>query len=283
MSAETTTGAGAVPGAAAAADAATEAAVRELTGARLTGRPCPPLRARLLPEGDIDAAYAVQRQQVDAWLATGQRRVGVKVGLTSRVVQDAFGVHVPDFGVLTDVMAVPDGAEIPLDELLQPRVEAEVAFVLGDDLPDGRLTTAHLLRAIDHVLPAIEVVDSRISGWDISIVDTVADNASSGLFVLGTVPQRPDGLDLRLAGMVLEQAGQPVSTGAGAACLGNPLHALGWLASTMARAGDPLRAGDVVLSGALGPMVTVVPGAAYEARIAGLGSVRTCFTKGDGA
>ncbi|MFE0593289.1 2-keto-4-pentenoate hydratase [Micromonospora echinospora] len=259
------------------------AAARDLTEARRTGRPCPPLRGRLLPDGDVDAAYAVQREQVDAWLAAGQRRVGVKIGLTSPAVQNALGVHQPDFGLLTDAMAVPDGAEIPLDGLLQPRVEAEVAFVLADDLVDERVTTVDLIRAVDHVLPAIEVVDSRIAGWDISIVDTVADNASSGLFVLGTVPHRLDGLDLRLCGMVLEHAGEPVSVGAGAACLGNPLHALGWLATTMARAGDPLRAGDVVLSGALGPMVPVTPGAGYEARISGLGSVRACFTTGDAA
>ncbi|MEU6078876.1 fumarylacetoacetate hydrolase family protein, partial [Micromonospora sp. NPDC047074] len=134
-------------------------------------------------------------------------------------------------------------------------------------------------RAVDHLLPAIEIVDSRVAGWDISIVDTVADNASSGLFVLGTVPRRLADVDLRLCGMVLEQAGEPVSVGAGAACLGNPLHAVQWLAQTMARSGDPLRAGDVVLSGALGPMVSVTPGAAYEARISGLGSVRACFSE----
>ncbi|MBX7265585.1 fumarylacetoacetate hydrolase family protein [Micromonospora sp. Llam7] len=257
-----------------------ESAVRELTAARETGRPAPPLRARLLAVGDVGSAYRVQQHQVREWLAAGQRRVGAKIGLTSRVVQESFGVYEPDFGVLTDAMAVPDGVEVDLDRLLQPRVEAEIAFVLGADLPDDRVTTADLLRAVDHLLPAIEIVDSRVAAWDISIVDTVADNASSGLFVLGTTPRRPGEVDLRLAGMVLEQAGEPVSVGAGAACLGNPLHALAWLAGTMARAGDPLRAGDVVLSGALGPMVAVTPGAAYEARISGLGSVRTCFTKG---
>ncbi|MEU5549022.1 fumarylacetoacetate hydrolase family protein [Micromonospora sp. NPDC047793] len=254
-------------------------AARELVEARESGKPCPPLRGRLLPEGDVEAAYRVQQIQVHEWLASGQRRVGAKVGLTSRAVQEAFGVYEPDFGVLTDVMAVPDGAEIALDRLLQPRVEAEIAFVLGADLPDARITTVDVLRAVDHLLPAIEVVDSRVAGWDISIVDTVADNASSGLFVLGTSPRRVGDVDLRLAGMVLEHAGEPVSVGAGAACLGNPLHALAWLAGTLARAGDPLRAGDVVLSGALGPMVPVTAGATYEARISGLGSVRACFAK----
>jgi 2-keto-4-pentenoate hydratase len=255
-----------------------DGAVRELTEARESGRPCPPLRGRLLPVGDVAAAYQVQQRQARTWRDRGERRVGAKVGLTSRAVQESLGVYEPDFGVLTDAMAVPDGAEVPLDRLLQPRVEAEVAFVLGADLTDERVTTVEAIRAVDHLLPAIEIVDSRVAGWDISIVDTVADNASSGLFVLGTAPRRLADVDLRLCGMVLEHAGEPVSVGAGAACLGNPLHALAWLAGTMARAGDPLRAGDVVLSGALGPMVPVVPGAAYEARISGLGSVRTCFT-----
>ncbi len=254
------------------------AAAAELDVAREKGQPCPPLRGRLLPAGDVEAAYQVQRHQVRRWLAGGGRRVGAKIGLTSRAVQETFGVYEPDFGVLTDAMAVPDGAEVDLDRLLQPRVEAEVAFVLGADLTDERVTTVDVIRAVDHLLPAIEIVDSRIAGWDISIVDTVADNASSGLFVLGTTPRRLADVDLRLCGMVLEHAGEPVSVGAGAACLGNPLHALAWLAATLVRGGDPLRAGDVVLSGALGPMVPVTPGGAYEARISGLGSVRTCFS-----
>lgn len=259
-----------------------ERAAQVLREAYETGKPCPPLRDGLLPAGDIEAAYAVQQAQVLRWtVADGRRRVGAKIGLTSRAVQESFGVYQPDFGVLFADMAVPDGGEVDLARLLQPRVEAEVAFVLGADLADEQVTTSDMIRAVDHLLPAIEIVDSRITGWDISIVDTVADNASSGLFVLGTSPRRLTDVDLRLCGMVLEHAGEPVSVGAGAACLGNPLHAVAWLAQTMASLGRPLRAGDIVLSGALGPMVPVTPGAAYEARISGLGSVRTCFTKGD--
>jgi 2-keto-4-pentenoate hydratase len=258
-----------------------EAANRELAVARQDEKPCPPLRGRLLPKGDIGAAYQVQQVYTRQRLGKGHRRVGAKIGLTSRAVQESFGVFQPDFGVLFDDMAVGDGVEVPMSRLLQPRVEAEIAFVLGADLTDERVTTVDLIRAVDHVLPAIEIVDTRIADWDISIVDTVADNASSGLFVLGTAPRRLSDVDLRLCGMVLEHAGEPVSVGAGAACLGNPLHALVWLAGTMARAGDPLKAGDVVLSGALGPMVPVTPGAAYEARISGLGSVRTCFSSAE--
>jgi 2-keto-4-pentenoate hydratase len=260
-----------------------ERAAQVLRDAYDSGKPCPPLRGELLPEGDVDTAYAVQRAQVRRWLGDGRRPVGAKIGLTSRAVQEHFGVYQPDFGVLFADMAVPDGAEVDLGRLLQPRVEAEVAFVLGADLPFERVTSVDVIRATDHLLPAIEIVDSRVTGWDISIVDTVADNASSGLFVLGASPRRLSEVDLRLCGMVLEHAGEPVSVGAGAACLGNPLHAVAWLAETLARAGNPLRAGDVVLSGALGPMVPVTPGAAYEARISGLGSVRTCFSAKEGS
>lgn len=255
-------------------------AASELLEAYASGKPIPPVRDRIIPAGDVGAAYRAQRAQVETWLAAGRRRAGAKIGLTAPAVQRAFGVYQPDFGVLLADMAVPDGAEIDPDELIQPRVEAEVAFVLGRDLPDEQVTVADVLRAVDFLLPAIEVVDSRIAGWDISIVDTVADNASSGRYVLGTTPKRPSDVDLRLCGAVLESAGEPLSVGAGAACLGNPLHAVAWLAGTLAGNGNPLRAGDLVLSGALGPMVPVTPGASYEARISGLGSVRAAFAKG---
>lgn len=253
-------------------------ASEELIEAYASGKPCPPLRERLVPVGDVAAAYAVQRAQTDAWTAAGRRPVGAKIGLTSAAVQRAFGVFQPDFGVLFADMAVPDGAEIDVTELIQPRVEAEVAFVLAHDLPDPRVTVADVIRATGFLLPAIEVVDSRIAGWDISIVDTVADNASSGKYVLGTTPRRLEDVDLRLCGAVLTRRGEPLSVGAGVACLGNPLHAVAWLASTMAQAERPLRAGDTVLSGALGPMVPVEPGECYEARISGLGSVRALFS-----
>jgi 2-keto-4-pentenoate hydratase len=174
-------------------------------------------------------------------------------------------------------MAVPDGDVVAAGRLLQPKVEAEIAFVLARTPNTDALTTAELIGCVDYALPAIEIVDSRIANWDIKFVDTVADNASSGLFVLGTRPVLLDALDLRLCGMVLEKNGDPTSFGAGAACLGNPLHALGWLAAKMAEVGRPLQAGDVILSGALGPMVPVAPGDAVEARIEGLGTVRVSF------
>jgi 2-keto-4-pentenoate hydratase len=240
--------------------------------------PVPPIRDEL-PAGDVEVAYQVQEVNTEHWLAAGRRLVGRKIGLTSPAVQRQLGVDQPDFGMLFADMAVDSGAEVAAGGLLQPRVEAEVAFVLGRDLDAEEPTMAELLRAVDYALPAIEIVDSRIAGWDIGIVDTVADNASSGQFVLGTTPRRLDdpGLDLRLAGMVLERHGEPLSFGAGAACLGHPLHALRWLAATMVRASRPLTAGDVVLSGALGPMLPARAGDRFQARISGLGAVAVGF------
>jgi 2-keto-4-pentenoate hydratase len=252
-----------------------EAADR-LDEARRTGVTIAPVRD-LLPEGDVSAAYAVQNLTTERRLAAGRRITGWKIGLTSATVQRQLGVGSPDFGALFDDTAIPDGAEIPVGAVLQPRAEVEVALVLGADLPHERNTVADLLRATAFALPAIEVVGSRIRDWDISLVDTVADNASSGVYVLGTRPVGLDALDLRTAGAVLERRGEPVSVGAGAACLGNPLNAALWLADTLAGLGRPLRAGDTVLTGALGPVVEVAPGDVVEARIEGLGSVRAAF------
>lgn len=257
-------------------DRAVAQAAERLDRARLTGVPCEPVRA-LLPSGDLTAAYAVQTVLGDRRLAEGRRITGWKIGLTSTAVQAQLGVDTPDFGRLLDDTAVPDGAEIPWGSVLQPRAEAEVALVLEHDLTHERHTVADVIRATAFALPAVEVVGSRIRDWDISAVDTIADNASSGAYVLGTRPVPLRELDLRTVGMVVERRGEPVSTGAGAACLGNPLHAAIWLADTLVRLGHPLRAGDTVLTGALGPMTTVEPGDVLEARIDGLGSVRAAF------
>ena len=210
---------------------------------------------------------------------TGRRLVGRKIGLTSLAVQKQLGVHQPDYGMLFADMARGDGEDISVRDVMQPKVEAEIAFVIGRDLAEEQLTFADLHRAIEYALPAIEIVGSRIENWDIKITDTIADNASSGLYVLGSRPCRLDSFDPRLAGMVMEKRGEPVSVGAGAACMGSPLNAALWLAKVMARAGSPLKAGDTILSGALGPMVTVAPGDVYDVRINGLGSVRAAFSK----
>ncbi|ACK50435.1 4-oxalocrotonate decarboxylase [Methylocella silvestris BL2] len=246
--------------------------------AHRVGKPSAPVRD-LLPEGAIDQAYAAQEVNTGRWLAEGRRLVGRKIGLTSLAVQKQLGVDQPDYGMLFDDMAVPDGWDIGRKQLIQPKVEAEVAFVLDHDLDQERLTIADVIRAVAFALPAIEVVDSRIVDWKIGILDTIADNASSGLYVLGATPKKLKDLDLRAAGMVMETAGEPVSVGAGVACLGDPLSAMLWLAKTMARVGRPLKAGDTVLSGALGPMAPVKWGNVIEARIAGLGSVRAAFAK----
>lgn len=243
-----------------------------------TGEACAPVRAEL-PERDLDAAYAVQEANTNVWLEAGRRPAGRKIGLTSKVVQTQLGVDQPDFGMLWADMAVADGEEIAPGAVMQPKIEGEISFVLADDLAMEMPSVADVTSAIAYACASIEIVGSRIANWDISIVDTIADNASSGLFVLGNAPHMLEDFDSRLCGMVVEHRGEPVSVGAGAACLGNPLNAVTWLAREMVTRGRPLRAGDIVMSGALGPMVPVTPGEVYEVRINGLGSVRAAFGK----
>jgi 2-keto-4-pentenoate hydratase len=257
--------------------AALEDAARRLVDAAASHTPCAPVR-ELVPDGTIDDGYAIQQLVLGATKA-GARRVGRKIGLTSAAVQRQMGVDTPDFGVLYADMAYGDDQPVPTDRLLQPRVEAEVAFVLREGLPQRPVVASDVLRATDFVVAAIEIVDSRIAGWDITILDTVADNASSGLFVLGGAPRRLDAIDdLRAAEMTLTHGDEVVSAGTGAACLGHPVNAVVWLANAVAERGVPLEAGEVILSGSLGPLVAVEPGATYEATITGLGSVRATFT-----
>lgn len=258
------------------APAAVTKAAAVLEEAARTGITCRPVRS-LLPEADIEAAYAVQRLNVERALAAGRRLVGRKIGLTSSAVQRQLGVDQPDFGALFADMAVPEGQPIAPGQLLQPKVEAEVALVLGADLPYRAPTVADLLRATAFALPALEIVDSRIANWDITIVDTIADNASCGLYVLGGTPVPLDRIDLRTVRMTLTKRGETVSRGTGADCLGSPLTAALWLASSLARLGDPLRAGDIVLTGALGPMAVAVEGDEFTASVEGLGTVSTAF------
>lgn len=251
------------------------AADERLRRAAESGHPCAPVRD-LLGETDQDAAYAVQSLGIARRLDDGRRVVGRKIGLTSPAVQTQLGVDSPDYGVLLDDMMFADREPIDLTRFLQPRAEAEVAFVLGSDLDSPTTHVADVIRATEFVLPAIEVVDSRVAEWDIRITDTIADNASSGAVVLGTTPRRLDGFDLTALGMTLDREGRPVSTGSGAACLGSPVIAVAWLAREVARRGQPLRAGEVILSGALGPMVDATAGV-YRARLDGLGEVRADF------
>ncbi|MEB3022127.1 2-keto-4-pentenoate hydratase [[Mycobacterium] crassicus] len=230
------------------------------------------------PELDIDDAYAIQSRNIDRRVAAGAHIQGRKVGLTSRTMQELLGVDEPDFGVLLDDMYVEDGDEIALAELVQPRVEAEMAFVLDSDLTGPGVTTANALTAIGGVLPAIEIVDSRVADWRIKLVDTVADNASSGKLVLGGRIRKVTELDLRLIGMALSRNGAVIDTGAGAAALGNPARCVAWLANKLAQFEITLRAGEVVLPGAVHRMVTVAPGDVFRADFAHLGAVTARFS-----
>jgi 2-keto-4-pentenoate hydratase len=260
-----------------------EAAAR-LRRADETRTPCPPVRD-LLSDASVATGYAVQQLLNRARTDAGARVVGRKIGLTSPAVQAQMGVDQPDFGVLFADMACSQDEPVDSGRLLQPRIEAEIAFVLAADLDgpdiDSDIDVAAARAAVAEVLPALEIVDSRVAGWDITIVDTVADNASSGLYVLGASAGPLGDRDLRTVEMTMTRDGEgTVSTGSGAACLGDPIAALVWLARTAARFGAPLRAGDLVLSGALGPMVQVAPGDRFAAELSGLGSVRASFTAG---
>jgi 2-keto-4-pentenoate hydratase len=250
-----------------------------LEQAARSGRPVPPLRDRF--PLDAAAAYAVQAELATRRESSGAVRVGRKIGLTSVAVQRQLGVSRPDFGVLFADMQVPDGGVAPFATLIQPKVEAEIAFVLGEDL-DDHLELDRVRAAIAYAQPALEIVDSRIAGWDIGFVDTVADNGSSALFVLGESTRGLDAFEPRDAEMTMYLNGEIASRGAGSACLDDPLLAVLWLAQTAVTYGDPLRAGDVVLSGALGPMAVVHERDSVRASITGLGDVSVEFARESG-
>ncbi len=241
--------------------------------------PVPPMRDGIDPV-DVAGAYAVQEINTRFWQASGRRIVGRKAGLTAKAVQAQLGVDQPDFGVLFDDMAVADGGMLDPAKCLQPKAEAEIAFVLGADLPSATTTPDQVAAAVASVHPAIEIVDSRIIDWKITFADTVADNGSSAFFVLARDGKPIDGLDLYTTGMVLEVNGAIASTGVSAAVLGHPLNAAAWLAQTLATRGEPLKAGDIVLAGALGPMVALNPGDHVVARFGGLGSCSFTYARG---
>ena len=253
-------------------------AVRRLEAAQAGRCPCAPVRD-VLPTGDVDAAYAVQAALIAHRTAGGARAVGRKIGLTSPKVQAQLGVSQPDFGVLLDDMACAQDQPVDITRLIQPKIEAELAFILATDLDQASVSEADVAAATAHVVAALEIVDSRIAGWDISILDTVADNASCGLFVLGDQQVPPANIDVTAVQMTLRRDGEIVSAGTGADCLGSPLAAVAWLARTVRRYGFPLCAGEVVLSGALGRMVNVEPGSRYTAAISGVGTVSAGFTQ----
>jgi 2-keto-4-pentenoate hydratase len=236
-----------------------------------SGPPVPPLRDGLEP-ADSDGAYAVQAINTAFWAGQGRRVVGHKIGLTAKAVQAQLGVDRPDFGVLFDDMKLADGDALLASKVLQPKAEAEVALMMARDFHDPEAGVDDFQAAVAYAVPAIEIVDSRIADWKITFADTVADNGSSAFFVLGKEPRLLAGLDLRTCGMVMEIDGKIASLGVGAACLGHPLNAAVWLARTLASVGEGLKAGDIIMTGALGPMVAITPGNVVRADIGGLGS-----------
>ncbi len=240
------------------------------------GNPIAPLRDVLDPT-DQSSAYIVQHLNTQHWIAQGRVLSGRKIGLTAKAVQKQLGVDQPDYGVLFDDMQIVDGGELLASNVLQPKAEAEIALILRHDLDKPDAARADVTAATDYAVAAIEIVDSRIADWKITFADTVADNGSSAYYVLGPERRPLSGLDLWSCGMVLEINDQVVSVGAGAACLDHPLDAAAWLARTLARAGDPLRAGDVLLTGALGPMVAIAPGDRVCATIGGVGRVNFTY------
>lgn len=252
----------------------TQAADR-LDEARIGIKPTAPVRD-VLGSTDVDGAYAVQAELTRRRVDAGGAVVGRKIGLTSPAVQKQLGVDQPDFGVLFEDMHFADGGTVQTATLLQPKVEAEVAFILGADL-DGELDLATVRAAVTHMVPALEIVDSRVENWDITIVDTVADNGSSAAFVLGEIAVPLSEVEPRDVQMTLVVDGEEVSSGNGATCLGDPLEALLWLARAAQDFGDPLREGQIILSGALGPMAPVTAGSSVRAFITGLGSVSIDF------
>jgi 2-keto-4-pentenoate hydratase len=257
---------------------ALDAAASRLLHAAESGTPCAPIRD-LIGHDDVEAAYAVQSRVTAARLAAGSVVVGRKIGLTSAAVQAQLGVDQPDFGVLFADMQFQDGDAVEHDAVLQPRAEAEIAFILGRDLADGVLNVAQVRAAIESAVAAIEVCGSRIADWDISLADTVADNASAGVYVLGPRRRALEEFEPREVTMTMTIDGEQVSSGHGAACLGDPLEAVAWLARQSRDLGEPLRAGQVILSGALGPMRAVQPGSLVQAVISELGAVQFSTTE----
>jgi 2-keto-4-pentenoate hydratase len=253
-----------------------DAAADRLAAASASGVACAPV-ADLIGPSDIGVAYRVQQALTDRRVRSGARIVGRKIGLTSAAVQRQIGVDRPDFGVLFADMAYADDAVIPMDRLLQPKAEAEVAFELGADILDASDEDA-VRAAVRLAYPALEIVDSRIADWRIGITDTVADNASSGVYAIGTTGTPLSAFEPVSVRMRMWRDDVQVSAGTGVDCLGDPLHALAWLAATAIEFGSPLRAGDLVLSGALGPMVDVRAGDVFRAQIDPLGTVTVGFS-----
>ncbi len=225
----------------------------------------------------IEDAYAIQQRMIQRQLDDGHSIVGKKIGVTSKVVMDMLKVDQPDFGQMLSNMVFNEGEPIDVSTMIAPKAEAEVAFILKSDLMGPGVTAADVLRATDCVVPCFEIVDSRIKDWKIKIQDTVADNASCGVLVLGGVRKSPRNIDLALAGMVLTKNGDIISTSTGAAVQGSPVNAIAWLANTLGRLGIGLKAGEIILSGSQSPLVPVVAGDNLFCNVGGLGGTSVRF------
>ncbi|MFL6561993.1 MAG: 2-keto-4-pentenoate hydratase [Bacillus sp. (in: firmicutes)] len=225
----------------------------------------------------VKEAYYIQLENINRKIGQGQKIVGKKIGLTSLAMQTMLGVDEPDYGHLLDNMVVENGGIIPIEQVLQPKVEAEIAFILKKELRGPNLTALDVLQATDYVVPALEIVDSRIKDWKIKLPDTIADNASSGFYVLGGKPAKMEDINLELIGMVFTKNGELVNTGVGAAALGNPATCVAWLGNKLAEFDIPLRAGEVILSGALSAAVEAKKGDTFTARFAHIGQVSVRF------
>ena len=248
----------------------------ELYEALTAGKTVSPLTSRGF-EISIEDAYHIQQRMLARRIEKGEKVVGKKIGVTSKAVMNMLGVGQPDFGYLLDGMVYNEGESIPMSSLIQPKAEGEIAFLMNKDLMGPGLTAADILAATEGVMACFEIVDSRIQDWKIKIQDTVADNASCGVFVLGDKLVDPKKVDLALCGMVLEKNGEIVVTGAGAATMASPVNAMVWLANTLGRLGIGLNAGDIVLSGALGAMIPVKAGDSLRCTIGGIGGCSVRF------
>lgn len=248
---------------------------RALHAAHRDRTPIPPLSAAH-PELTIDDAYRIQSEMVGMWLSEGRVLRGRKVGLTALPMQKQLGVDQPDFGVLMGDMIHQTGVTLSVDHFISPRVEPELAIVLGADVPGGA-SPRDILPAIQSVAPALEIIDTRIADWKIGIVDTIADNASSGAVVVGRPVDAVD-IDFRGMGCIFRRNGDVVDTGAGGAVLGSPIVAVAWLANTLAQFGDQLRAGDVILPGSMTGARFVTPGESWSAEMSGVGTVAVHFS-----
>ena len=240
--------------------------------------PVPPI-SQEIGALNVELAYEIQNINSQIRINNGASLVGKKIGLTSFEVQKQIGVDQPDYGILFNDMEILNGQSVSWKDLMQPKAEAEVAFVLNKTLDQNNMTIVDVMRAIDFVLPAIEIPGSRIADWKITLSDTIADNASASHYVLGSQPVRLENFDSINCGMKLIINGEQVSTGKGSNCLGSPLNAVHWLANKMLEIGNPLRKGELILSGALGKFVDIKPGDHIVTHIDGMGPVEIEITE----